>query len=91
MASIIFDNVSVDFPIYNANARSLKNKLIQVATGGQLGADAHGRVIVRALEHITFDLQDGDRVGLVGHNGAGKAPYSGFLVVSMNPLAGCLL
>ena len=73
MTSIVFDNVSVDFPIYNSNTRSLKNKLIQVATGGQLGADKHGRVVVRALENITFQLKDGDRVGLLGHNGAGKS------------------
>jgi len=73
MTSIVFDNVSVDFPIYNSNTRSLKNKLIQVATGGQLGADKHGRVVVRALENINFELKDGDRVGLLGHNGAGKS------------------
>ena len=73
MTSIVFDNVSVDFPIYNSNTRSLKNKLIQVATGGQLGADKHGRVVVRALENISFQLKDGDRVGLLGHNGAGKS------------------
>ena len=73
MTSIVFDNVSVDFPIYNSNTRSLKNKLIQVATGGQLGADKHCRVVVRALENITFQLKDGDRVGLLGHNGAGKS------------------
>jgi len=73
MASIIFDNVLVDFPIYNSNTRSLKNKLIQVATGGQLGSDKHGRVVVRALENISFQLKDGDRVGLLGHNGAGKS------------------
>lgn len=89
MASIDFDNVSVDFPIYNASGRSLKKRLIQVATGGQLGSDAQGRVIVRALDGVTFSLRDGDRVGLVGHNGAGKstllrlltgvyAPSSGF-------------
>jgi len=73
MASIVFDNVLVDFPIYNSNTRSLKNKLIQVATGGQLGSDKHGRVVVRALENISFQLKDGDRVGLLGHNGAGKS------------------
>lgn len=39
MARIQFSNVNVDFPIYNANGRSLKKRLIQVATGGQLGAD----------------------------------------------------
>lgn len=73
MASIEFKNVSVDFPIYNASGRSLKKRLIQVATGGQLGADPHGRVVVRALEDLTFSLRDGDRVGLLGHNGAGKS------------------
>ncbi len=73
MASIEFNNVSVDFPIYNASGRSLKKRLIQVATGGQLGADQQGRVVVRALEGLSFTLKDGDRVGLLGHNGAGKS------------------
>jgi len=73
VARIEFNNVSVDFPIYNANGRSLKNHLIKVATGGQLNTDQQGRVLVRALENLTFTLQDGDRVGIVGHNGAGKS------------------
>jgi len=73
VARIEFSNVSVDFPIYNANGRSLKNHLIKVATGGQLNTDQQGRVLVRALENLTFTLQDGDRVGIVGHNGAGKS------------------
>jgi len=73
MASIEFNNVCVDFPIYNGSSRSLKGKLAQVATGGQLGANEQGVVIVRALEGLTFALKDGDRVGLLGHNGAGKS------------------
>src|ERR1700722_11693241 len=73
MASIEFENVCVDFAIYNANGRSLKKRLMQVATGGQIGADKEGRVVVRALEGLTFSLHDGDRVGLLGHNGAGKS------------------
>jgi lipopolysaccharide transport system ATP-binding protein len=73
MASVEFENVSVDFPIYNASARSIKKRLIQAATGGQLGADKEGHVVVRALDDLTFAFADGDRVGLVGHNGAGKS------------------
>ncbi len=73
MATIEFKDVAVDFPIYNASGRSLKKRLIAVATGGQLGADPLGRVVVRALEGLTFTLRDGDRVGLLGHNGAGKS------------------
>ncbi|SIT21066.1 ABC transporter ATP-binding protein [Achromobacter sp. MFA1 R4] len=73
MASIKFDQVCVDFPIYNASARSLKKRLFQVATGGQISADQSGRVVIRALENLTFQLNDGDRVGLLGHNGAGKS------------------
>lgn len=73
MASIEFNNVTAEFPIYNANGRSLKKRLFQVATGGKLSEDARGHVIVRALEDISFSLKDGDRVGLLGHNGAGKS------------------
>lgn len=73
MANIVFDNVTTEFPIYNASARSLKKRLIQIATGGQINADSKGRVAVRSLENVSFVLKDGDRVGLLGHNGAGKS------------------
>ena len=73
MATITFKDVNIDFPIYNAYSRSLKRKLMQVATGGQIGSDGQGRIQVRALENLNFDFKDGDRIGLIGHNGAGKS------------------
>lgn len=88
MSSIDFHNVCVDFPIYNASGRSLKKRLIQVATGGQLGADAQGRVVVRALDDVTFSLRDGDRVGLLGHNGAGKSTLLRLLTGVYSPSSG---
>lgn len=88
MASIDFNNVTVDFPIYNASGRSLKKRLIRVATGGQIGADENGRVVVRALEGITFHLTDGDRVGLLGHNGAGKSTLLRLLTGVYEPSTG---
>ena len=88
MAYIQFSSVCVDFPIYNANGRSLKKRLIQVATGGQLGADQQGRVVVRALEGLSFTLKDGDRVGLLGHNGAGKSTLLRLLSGVYEPSSG---
>ena len=73
MAKIVFTGVSVEFPIFNANGRSLTSRLLQVATGGKLDADPNGRVVVKALEGISFSFGDGDRIGLLGHNGAGKS------------------
>jgi lipopolysaccharide transport system ATP-binding protein len=88
MAYIEFTNVCVDFPIYNANGRSLKRRLIQVATGGQLGSDQQGRVVVRALDGLSFTLKDGDRVGLLGHNGAGKSTLLRLLSGVYEPSSG---
>lgn len=88
MALIEFKNVNVDFPIYNASSRSLKKRLMQVATGGQLGANEQGRVIVRALENLDFTFRDGDRVGLLGHNGAGKSTLLRLLSGVYEPSSG---
>jgi lipopolysaccharide transport system ATP-binding protein len=88
MAHIAFNDVSVDFPIYNATGRSLKKQLMSFATGGQLGQDANGRVIVRALEGLNLEIADGDRVGLLGHNGAGKSTMLRLLSGVYEPSAG---
>jgi len=88
MAMIEFNQVSVDFPIYNANGRSLKKFLLKVATGGQIASDPTGRVVVRALENLSFTLREGDRVGLLGHNGAGKSTLLRVLSGVYEPTSG---
>jgi ABC-2 type transport system ATP-binding protein/lipopolysaccharide transport system ATP-binding protein len=74
MASIILEKVSVSFPVYSSATRSIKNRLIQSATGGQIRSESGSNKIsvVEALQDIDLTLQSGDRIGLVGHNGAGK-------------------
>ncbi|NBW85845.1 MAG: ABC transporter ATP-binding protein [Planctomycetia bacterium] len=72
MAALQLEDVSVEFPIYGADAASLKKTLVSAATGGRIGRDA-GVTVVQALRDVSLDLRDGDRLGVVGHNGAGKS------------------
>ena len=64
--------VIVDFPIYNASHRSLKTVVLRATTGGRIGRDSGNRVVVRAIDQLSFEIREGDRVGLVGQNGSGK-------------------
>lgn len=88
MVSIDLQEVCVDFPVYTQHARSLRHHLMQVATGGRLSADSHGYVTVRALDQITLSLKEGDRVGLIGHNGAGKSTMLRLLGRIYEPTSG---
>lgn len=88
MASLELKNVSVDFTIYNSSSRSLKKRLIRVATGGQLTQDQKGHVVVRALDTINLKIGQGERVGLIGHNGSGKSTLLRLLCGVYEPTAG---
>lgn len=72
MSLIKLDNVSVEFPIYNSSSRSLKNRVLSIATGGKIERKSDRLVVIRGLEGVSLSLKDGDRIGLIGHNGSGK-------------------
>ncbi|WP_109078718.1 ABC transporter ATP-binding protein [Aggregatibacter kilianii] len=68
---IILNNVSVRFPIYDAKQRSFKQTLLNAATGGKI--ITNNRIMeIEALKNINLNIQEGDRVSLIGHNGSGK-------------------
>jgi len=87
MAIIEVQNVSLIYPIYGANARSFKTSIINMATGGRLGKKS-GTISVEALKNVSFKLIKGDRLALIGHNGAGKSSLLKVLADIYEPTKG---
>jgi len=104
MLSIAARDVHVEFPIYDNRSRSLKHKLgvgqlakginrltaRNSSVGGQIGTGSAGRVVVKALDGLTFDIQEGDRIGLLGHNGSGKTTLLRTLAGIYEPVTGMI-
>lgn len=89
MAAIICENLGLLYPVYGTSSRSLKRRFIEVATGGRI-SDAGSTLEIRALSGISFSLKDGDRLGLVGHNGSGKSSLLRVLAGIYKPQEGSL-
>lgn len=91
MNTITLQNVSVEFPIYHMNARSLKKQFLRsLMTGGKFSKTQENTFNVRALDNISLHLEHGDRVGLIGPNGAGKSTFLRVLAGIYEPTHGTL-
>jgi lipopolysaccharide transport system ATP-binding protein len=90
VAAVSARDIVVDFPIYGSSGRSLKNTVIRAATGGMLARDAAERVVVRAIDGVSFDFREGDRIGIVGHNGSGKTTLLRVIAGAYEPVSGVI-
>ncbi len=81
MARLTLEKAWVELPI--SLSRSHKGGVSR--TGGEIDV---ARGVVTALRDISFELRDGDRLGLMGHNGAGKTTMLRLLAGAYPPTRG---
>lgn len=90
MTFIRLDNCSLHLPIYGTINRSLKGAALATATGGRVGSASRDIMVIQALSNVTLDLKPGDRVGITGHNGAGKTSLLRMLAGIYEPTSGSI-
>ncbi len=67
-------DVWLKIPVRTTETRTLKSALVRSVTGGALKRSGAGAVI-EALRGINCTIRHGERVALIGHNGAGKSTF----------------
>lgn len=82
------DRVTLEFPVHTRREHAVGHGG-GAPLGGQLVARGR-RQYVRALDDVSFDLRDGDRLALVGHNGSGKSSLLRALAGIYRPSVGVI-
>jgi ABC-2 type transport system ATP-binding protein len=83
MVSLRVEHAWVEFPIKMMRKNWPPHG--SAHTGGQIDG---ARGIVNALQDINLELREGDRLGLMGHNGAGKSTMLRLLAGAYTPTRG---
>lgn len=89
MISVDLNKVHLTYPLYGLSSMSLRKKFLNVATGGVM-SENESLPSIKALDDISFNLKEGDCLGLIGHNGAGKSSLLKVLAGIYSPSSGTL-
>lgn len=87
--TLALQNVTLDIPILDVN-KSFRKTVFNYCVGGRILQDSNkkNQVSIRALEDLNFTLKSGDKVGLIGQNGAGKTSLLKLLAGVYKPTSG---
>ena len=77
MVGIVCEDIHVRYPVLHVGrAQSLLGTVARTASFGQIGRSDHNDIThVHALRGVTVAFRDGERVGVIGRNGAGKSTF----------------
>jgi len=84
MTSIELDNVSLVFRVRQNRRIPLKDFIVK----RMFRRSVNPYMEIRALQSISLTIREGDRLGIVGHNGAGKSTMLKLLAGIYPPTAG---
>ncbi len=65
-------NITLEYPVYNYSSLSLKSTIVSLASSGAINRMSASSVKVTSIDDLSIKLRHGDRLAIVGGNGAGK-------------------
>lgn len=89
-ASIEIENLNLDFPVYSNASRSIKKKIFNKNIFKRVSKIDSTHVAVNALKNLNLRINSGDRIGILGKNGAGKSTFLRVLNGIYQPSSGVL-
>jgi teichoic acid transport system ATP-binding protein len=81
--SIRVTDLHLDYEIFEDRRAALRDRLVE--------RKGTGRKVVRALKGVSFDVHDGEAVGIIGSNGSGKSTLLAAIAGLIYPTRGEIL
>jgi lipopolysaccharide transport system ATP-binding protein len=89
MALISASDVALRYPIYSGRSQSVRSLMLNRITG-RIHADVNDVNFVHVFQGLSFEFNRGDRIAVLGRNGAGKSSFLRMLAGIYAPWSGRL-